>query len=214
MHNLRFKFEGSETLTRNFSQAGQDLFVLGALNGKRNGTYLEVGAGPCADSSNTYLLETKFNWRGVSVEINQGYYDDQVKNRSHYIELADATQINFADLLTRGGINDRVIDYVSLDLDSVNTLVALYNLPLETHKFAVISYEHDCYVYGPKYKKLSRQYLTDMGYELVVSNIAATNYGDFEDWWVHPELVDSAKINAMKSIDDSVKQWNDYIFES
>lgn len=214
MHNLRFKFEGSETLTRNFSQAGQDLFVLAALNGKRNGTYLELGAGPCAHGSNTYLLETEFKWRGVAVEIDEGFHQDQIKHRSHHVELADATKVNFADLLIRGGIHDKVIDYVSLDLESINTLVALYNLPLETHKFAVISYEHDCYAYGPKYKKLSRQYLTDMGYELVVSNIAATGYDDFEDWWVHPELVDSARIKAMKSIDDSVKQWNDYIFES
>ena len=214
---LRFKFNDCEKLYRNFSQAGQDLFVLATLNGKRNGTYLEIGAGPCSEGNNSYLLETEFNWRGVSVEIDKGYYEDHIKHRKHYVELADATKVNFIDLLHKGGIYDTVIDYVSLDLDSVYTLTALYNLPLETHKFAVITYEHDCYVNGPKYKNLSRQYLSDMGYKLIVSNIAATNtisstYGDFEDWWVHPELVDYEKINAMTSVDDSVKQCDDYIF--
>lgn len=211
MDNLKFKFDGCEKVQRNYSQAGQDLFVLAALNGKRNGTYIEVGAGPCADGSNTFLLETEFNWKGVSVELDQGFYNDHKLHRTHHIELADATKINYVELLQRGSIESNIIDYVSLDLDSVNTLITLYNLPIDTHKFAVISYEHDSYVYGSKYKELSRQYLQSKGYELVVTNIAAIGYGEFEDWWVHPELVDRSRIDAMKSVDEVTKLWTDYI---
>ena len=75
MNNLKFKFNGSDQIQRNYSQAGQDLFVLAALNGKRNGIYIEVGAGPSVLHNNTLLLETEFNWKGVSVEINQAFYE-------------------------------------------------------------------------------------------------------------------------------------------
>jgi hypothetical protein len=212
MQNLRFKFEGSDSLINNCSQAGQDLFVLAALNGKRNGVYLEVGAGPADQYNNTYILETEFGWRGVSVEFNQGYFIDHRSKRKHYIELVDGTSILYGDLLARGNITETEIDYASLDLDHSDTLVALLNLPMETHKFATITYEHDEYIYGSKYLVPSRRYLTTMGYELVASNIMATGFGSFEDWWVHPDLVNRETIDKMKSIGEEAQEWTSYIF--
>jgi hypothetical protein len=205
MNNLKFKFNGSDQIQRNYSQAGQDLFVLAALNGKRNGIYIEVGAGPSVLHNNTLLLETEFNWKGVSIEINQAFYDDHKTSRTHHIELVDGTTVNYSDLLIRASIDTNIIDYVSLDLDPAPTLIALYNLPMDTHKFAVITYEHDSYACGTKYKELSTSYLTSKGYELVVSNVVAEGYGEFEDWWVHPELVDRSVIDSMKAVDNSPK---------
>lgn len=218
MKNLRFEFNGSDSLERNYSQAGQDLFVLAALNGKRNGTYLEVGAGPYAYTNNTFLLETEFNWRGVSVEYNEVYFNDHKSNRKHHIELVDGTKVDYRELLHRGNIQETNIDYLSLDLDNVNTLTALYNIPMDTHKFATITYEHDAYIYGPIYKEASARYLLEKGYELVVSNITPNqsefpNTGSFEDWWVHPDLVDREIINRMKSIGEGSKEWNAYIYK-
>ena len=40
---LRHKFIGAEDIENNFSQAFQDLFVLSILDGKKNGTYVEIG---------------------------------------------------------------------------------------------------------------------------------------------------------------------------
>lgn len=51
------------------SQAGQDLFVVAMMQGKKNGNFLELGAGHSKDGNNTYLLEKSFHWSGTSVDI-------------------------------------------------------------------------------------------------------------------------------------------------
>ena len=50
------------------SRENQDLVVLALLNKKQNGTYLEVGAAAPIEYNNSYLLESQFGWRGVSIE--------------------------------------------------------------------------------------------------------------------------------------------------
>ena len=50
------------------SEAGQDLFVLAMLNNKQNGTFLEIGAQHPVYYSNTWLLETQYQWSGVSID--------------------------------------------------------------------------------------------------------------------------------------------------
>lgn len=52
------------------------MFVLSILNGKTNGTYLEIGAHTLIDVNNTYLLESVFNWRGVPIEFEDKWVDD------------------------------------------------------------------------------------------------------------------------------------------
>ena len=47
----------------------QDMFVLSMLDGKKNGVYVEIGADQPRVISNTYLLETEFDWMGVSFEL-------------------------------------------------------------------------------------------------------------------------------------------------
>ena len=58
---MRYKFDGLEKVTRNYSQVYQDLFVLSMLDGKREGTYLEIGSADPYINSNTALLEKDFN---------------------------------------------------------------------------------------------------------------------------------------------------------
>ena len=41
-----------------------------------------------------------------------------------------------------------------------------------------------------------------MGYELVVSNVSQNENTPFEDWWVHPDLVNQETIEKFKSIQD------------
>ncbi len=53
-----------------YSQSCQDLFVSGVLNNKENGSYLELGCSYPVESNNTYLLESKFNWTGISIDID------------------------------------------------------------------------------------------------------------------------------------------------
>lgn len=215
MYPLRFNFDGSNLIGSELSsQAGQDLFALAVLNGKTNGTYLEIGAGPAISGNNTYVLEKTFNWNGASVDREDSYFQDHKDRRTHYIELADATKVNYSEFLLRAGITQHDIDYLSLDVDAEDTLNILLNLPLDTHRFAVITFEHDSYIFGPSFKSRSRQYLIDHGYVLAVSNISLSpTHGDFEDWWVHPELVDMNRVAPMIADDDSLKYWKSYIFQ-
>ena len=51
-----------------------------------------------------------------------------------------------------------------------------------------------------------------MGYELVVSNVSSNDSTPFEDWWVHPDLVDRKIIDILKNSDDTIKNAEKYIY--
>ena len=68
------------------SQIRQDLFVLSSLNFKRNGYFVEFGATNGKDLSNTWLLETNFNWRGILAEPGKVWHKELRKNRTSAID--------------------------------------------------------------------------------------------------------------------------------
>ncbi len=212
--NLRFKFKGSENIQSNHSQVFQDIFVLSMLNGKREGSYLEIGGGYAFHKNNTALLERDFGWKGVSVEFNEQCVNDYKTNRPNANVLhTDALLLNYSRLLKQYFSDQDVIDYLQLDIEpSANTYEALLSIPFDEYKFRVITYEHDHYVdVSGSYRNKSREYLTKMGYELVVTNVAEDDESAFEDWWVHPDLVDRSIINIMKATDESVKNAGKYM---
>jgi GR25 family glycosyltransferase involved in LPS biosynthesis len=200
---VRYKFDGLENVEQNYSQIFQDMFILCVLNGKKNGTYLEIGAQQPFYQSNTALLETKFGWKGVSVEIKEDLCKMFLKQRKNTILCQDATQINYQKLLEKN-FDTKVIDYLQVDIEpSKTTFEALLSIPFDEYKFAIITYEHDHYVdMTNSYRTKSRKYLELMGYELVVSNVSGNDFCPFEDWWVHPDLVDRKIIEKFKSIQD------------
>ena len=55
-------------MSQNYSQLGQDLDVLKYYNNMKNGYFVEIGASDGICLSNTYLLETQYNWKGICVE--------------------------------------------------------------------------------------------------------------------------------------------------
>jgi hypothetical protein len=209
---LRNQFPGSENLTYNYSQADQDIFVLSILNGKCNGTYLEIGCGDEFNINNTALLETKFEWTGVSIDTHKLYADTWT--RQNPIETANGITVDYLDLLQRHNISATNLDYLSIDCDPPDqTLCILKCLPLDKIRFAVITFEHDCYAHGPDVKNKSRAYLESYGYQLVVSNISDCGLArDFEDWWVHPELVDSAMVSMHTDLRDITKDYSWYLY--
>jgi hypothetical protein len=79
-------------------------------------------------------------------------------------------------------------------------------------KFAIITFEHDYAIDENKeIKGLSRRYLESFGYKMIVNNIAEDRFTDFEDWYVHPDLVDNKIIEKMLCISDDVKKADDYM---
>lgn len=64
-----------------FSQINQDLAVLTYYNNKKNGYFVEIGASNGITLSNTYLLETTYNWKGICVEPIPKMFNELVINR-------------------------------------------------------------------------------------------------------------------------------------
>lgn len=210
--NLKFKFEGCENIEENYSQVYQDMFTLFMHNGKKNGTYLEIGSGDPFWLNNTYLLESQFDWKGIGVEYDSTLCQKYSSNRKNPVVCQDAHKVNFKQLLNNNFIS-KEIDYLQLDCEpSESTFRVLQSLPLDEYKFAVITYEHDYYVdVSRTYRDKSREYLRSKGYELVISNVSPTSWSSFEDWWVYPDLVSRERIEQIKNVDGSVKKIDDYM---
>lgn len=214
-HNLlRHKFPGSENIKRSYSQVFQDMFILSMLNGKRGGKYLEIGSSKPFYGNNTALLEMEFDWTGIGLEYKQEFVDEYRSNRKNPVLLADATKVNYRKIL-KDLAPDGVVDYLQLDCEpSKTTFDILLMMPFEKYKFGVITYEHDHYVdITRSYRYKSRKYLETMGYELVVSDVSPDGISTFEDWWVHPDLIDRSIIEKMKDI-NGIKQIEKYFYNT
>jgi FkbM family methyltransferase len=75
-----------DSLEYSQSQLGQDLFVLEQHNFKSNGFFVEFGACDGITLSNTWLLEKKFNWRGIVCEPAKFYAEKLKRNRNCNVE--------------------------------------------------------------------------------------------------------------------------------
>lgn len=211
---LRLKFPGSNSIEKNYSEAFQDMFVLSVLKGKKNGTYFEIGAGDPSYGNNTFLLESQFGWKGVSLDVDQNFVDAHKKSRKNECLLKDASTVNYESFL-KGLDFPNDIDYLQIDCDPPEmTYKILLTIPFETHRFAVITYEHDAYCDETKsFQEKSRKYLESYGYLMVVNNIAPDDFRSYEDWWVHPDLVDMDLVRSMSLIDDTTKKAKNYIMK-
>lgn len=200
---LKFSFDNIDIIDNNYSQVYQDMFVLTALNGKKNGTYLEIGSAEPFKNNNTVLLEKKFNWKGVGIEYNENFVKQYRENRSNPILCVDALIVDYNKLLDRYLPETYIIDYLQLDIEPPrNTFQALLSIPFDKYKFAVITYEHDYYVdISKSYRDKSRDYLSSLGYELVVPNVSPDDISPFEDWWVNPNLISAEILSRLKSYD-------------
>ena len=194
---LKHKFPGSGGVKFNWSQSMQDMFVLMALDGKKNGVYVELGADLPRIINNTYLLESEFDWSGVSFEYDPEKVTFFNTIRRNKCICDDATTFDYKFLFEERNY-PKQIDYLQLDLDPAEgTLAALKHLPLDDYRFTAITYETDVYTAGADVQDEEIEYLKSYGYELVVRNVA--NEGNpYEDWWVDPNVVDRAIIDKLK----------------
>lgn len=204
---LRFKFPGSESIEKNFSQSYQDMFALSMVNGKKNGTYFEIGAADPFHGNNTALLE-KVGWTGTSLEILEYEVTKFKQQRKNDVILCDATKFDYSVLKGH-------IDYLQVDCEPPETTYEILTmLPWNQCTFGVITYEHDHYTdITQSFRKKSREFLLNKGYILIVSNISHSRDNcPYEDWWVHPKHIDKDIIKKMLADDDSIKNAEKYMF--
>jgi FkbM family methyltransferase len=75
-----------EWLSYSQSQLFQDSFVLTVLRKKRDGFFVEFGAGDGVRFSNSFMLEKEFGWSGILAEPNRTFSSQVSTNRSCAID--------------------------------------------------------------------------------------------------------------------------------
>jgi hypothetical protein len=205
-------FAGSDTITYNYGQSDQDIWVLSMLDGLNKGTYLEIGAGWPEHISNTALLELQFGWHGVSLDYQDVYPEMWASVGRKSFVKGNGQTVDFDQLLSNMPLT---IDYFSIDCDpGWVTFEILQRVPFDQYKFRLITFEHDCHAEGPAIKDASRKFLWSLGYELVANNISHMGIAcDYEDWWAHPDLVDAGRLSIHRSVDDSIKDYQNYLYK-
>ena len=213
LEKIRFQFNNIDQIKKNYSQCYQDMFVLAANNGKKKGRYLEVGSAEPFKNNNTALLETQFGWRGISFDINPKLVNEFLEQRSNLVFCADATQVNYSQLINTAGLGDQTdFDYLQVDCDPPwVSFEILKKIPFDQFRFAAITFEHDYYV-DPAIKEKSREFLKSKGYKLLVSDIAYNQVNSFEDWWIHPELVSTEIQQKLQDTSPNIKYAKNYMF--
>ena len=189
---LRYQFTGWENVQQNYSEAYQDMFVLVASGAKRNGTYLEIGAGNPTYGNNTWLLESQFGWTGISIDLDKNLVDEWPKHNRHGCIHANALEIDYAALLEK---MPQTIDYLQVDIDPADvSLKALERVLATSGKtFGIVTFEHDSYCQvNNSIQEKAAALLTSAGYANIVKNVAPDSWRNYEDWWVHSSYISSA----------------------
>lgn len=203
-------------------QAAADKFVLNCTNFKRNGYFLELGSRHFKNNNNSYILEKTFNWKGVMVEYDRSHLTDYKTHRSNSIHIMeDARLIDYRKIFEE---NDFPVDldFWQLDLytsdnSAYETLTKINEEILNDYKFATITFEHDFFSgieNSINTRTKSREILKERGYLCVFEDIIdppelQVPVWPYEDWWVHPELVDMSYIKSLKQ-----KNENKYFSEA
>jgi hypothetical protein len=181
-----------------FSESLQDKFALEI--GKKAGlkTYIEIGSGHPHQGSNSYQLEMS-GWRGFSVELDPELVIAFKELRENPVYCADGTSFEYSERINELSIGTH-IGYLQVDIDpSAQSLLTLLKIPFSSHKFASITFEHDSYRSSAKIRRLEREFLTSFGYVLMASNVKVNRLFAYEDWWVHPDLVNITELELFKS---------------
>ena len=191
----RHVFPGMEKITTSYSQSMQDIFVLTFLNGKLNGTYIELGAFDPINFNNTYLL-SQFGWNGLSIDILESLSREwELKRPNNTFIAQDALKIDYKKLLNQHALPTQ-IDYLQIDIDHPDQNLLLETLLQSGHRFSVITNEHNVYdgPTGEDLKNNSVDLLLSHGYVRLVENITCFNFLTdshvaFEVWWIDPNVI-------------------------
>jgi hypothetical protein len=147
---------------------------------------------------------------GFSIEIENQYIQRHDKLRVNKCHCQDATKVDYEEFIIKSNMGN-IIDYLSVDADPPHiSLSALKKVPHEKYKFRVITFEHDYSAGGVSERLESRKYLSDLGCQLIVSDIS-WGHRVVEDWWIHPDLTDKSSVNELTCIDNNIHEHDKYV---
>ena len=186
-------------------QAEQDKFVLNVMKHKQNGFFLEIGSNHPIHINNSYILESSYNWKGIMIEYDQSYFPGYKLHRPNSVHIhSDATKVDYKALFGSNNVPNH-IDYLQIDLEAdkgttISTLEKLDKEVMDNYKFAVVTFEHDIYrTSNYNTRARSRDIFIKRGYYRVFHDINNMGEHPFEDWYVHPDLVDMNYIQNLQS---------------
>jgi hypothetical protein len=171
-----------------YSQIGQDRLVLKYLKNKQNGSFVDIGCGYPKHINNTYLLETEFNWDGISIYLHMYNEEDGLiwnDCRKTKLILNDALKLNYSELFKENNLPIN-IDYLSMDLEPPDlSLECLFKIPFDEYTFNIITFEVDKNREGDiKRIEESRNFLMSKGYTLIGSICSGQ-----DDIYLHNSLI-------------------------
>ena len=109
-----------------YSQLYQDLQVLKFYNYKKNGFFIEIGASDGIKYSNTYLLETKYNWTGICVEPLPSKFELLCNNRPN-------------SLCYNNAIYNENDQQITFDISNLDDMLSGISANINKHKSVVDS---------------------------------------------------------------------------
>jgi hypothetical protein len=180
-----------------YSQAGQDLFAIELFG--YNGTYIDIGAGDPVKGNNCYLLETKYKWKGFSIDfgdsseiIRQNLKARWLKHpeRMNKIYWSDALTFNYNNAINENNLNFD-IDFLSCDIDpQEKTFSALRKVILDGVRPKLICFETDMYREKKDYSNLAYNFLEPKGYKIGVKNVYSNLKKNkiFETWFLKTSI--------------------------
>lgn len=174
----------------------KEQFITEVLNNKKNGFYVELGGSHSSENSNTYNLETYYDWDGFAIEVVPELQKEYSANRRNPCVLGDAMKFNY---LTHFEENKfpKQFDFLSVNIDPgyddntgrmlgnpAQSLLGLIALPLSSYRSTIIMFEHDSLQHykNEPIRDAQREILNALGYSLVVRTST-------EDWWVDPNII-------------------------
>lgn len=176
------------------SQAQQDLFVWTLTNGKKNGTFIEIGSHHPIYINNTYELERN-GWSGYMFDNDPKWVTQTNQTRTSPFILADVTTFDWDTFIKTYNLNNKRFDYLSFDVDEAS-IKALRRFPFNKISFNICTVEHDLYRFGEERATEIREIMNSNGYVLLFKNIQDNNL-PFEDWYVHSSFTTNDRISQL-----------------
>jgi len=181
------------------TQLNQDAFAENICRNVEhgNGYFIDIGAAHPIIINNTYMLEKKRGWNGLSFDIGDkhthkcedlggdidAYKERWESCRDTKIIIGDATKLDYRKIFKENNV-PKVIEYLSMDLEPKEvTLEALKLIPFDEYQFKVITYETD-EKRGDNCVAPSREIFEKYGYTLYASVRGQ------DDFWVKKDLID------------------------
>lgn len=110
----------SAFLEKSESQIAQDIFVLCETSAKKNGFFVEFGAGDGRYLSNTFLLEQEFGWSGILSEPNRWLFSSLQETRPQAILEASCIWSRTGETLEFNAVMDSYFSTIDTFSNSDN----------------------------------------------------------------------------------------------